>query len=68
MNEEDIYCHGEDKKFPDSEFRRAESGALIHKVKKEHYAANGEPVIPGDIPGTEIKKRRMENERSKRSN
>lgn len=47
-----IFCRGEMKRFPASEFLR-EGGELVvpyvHKADRPHYAETGEPVAPGTI-------------------
>jgi hypothetical protein len=55
-----IYCHGEAKNFPETEFLRDKDGKLyvpfIHARGNPHYAT-GEPLDPLPIPGVPLRVR-----------
>jgi hypothetical protein len=52
MSAETVYCAGEQRRFPTSDFRKeASTGALIHRAKPEHYADTG-AVLLGEIVNT----------------
>jgi len=50
MAESDVFCYGELHRFPATQFFTDDDGALVHKVKPQHFAATGALLESAGLP------------------